>query len=392
MRATLVILTKDLSQRLRDVALIIFAVILPLGMAFLFNLVLGNATQPITARYAVLDQDRGALSAELIDHVLKPMDKDGRISLRTASSQEEGVRQLEAKELDALYVLPAGFSADAEAGRPAVLRLIGNVDSAIQVQVAREIAESYAAGRRSVQLALAVVRAGGTVEPEREAELTVRVQTASPPVSVTEDASAARRELDSKTFYAAGMAVFFLFFAALFTVTGILDERRAGTLPRLLAAPIRPRSILVGKMLSGVLVGIINMIVLVLASTWLLDANWGQDVAGLALLILAGVLAATGVMSVVAVFARTGEQASNWQSAAAMLLGVLGGALFPVADLGGLSVISYFTPHRWFLRGLADLSGGGGLAVVWTPVLVLLGFAVAGGAIALLRLGKVVRS
>ncbi|MDG4827771.1 ABC transporter permease [Solwaraspora sp. WMMD1047] len=400
-------MAKDLRQHLRNSGLIVFAVALPLGLAFIFNLVLGDAGERFTARYAVADQDGGELARQFTEQTLRPLERDGVISLRTIGSPDEGDRLVENREIEAAFVIPAGFTADVEAGRPATLRVIGNVDSAIAVQVAREIGAAYAADKRGVALAVAAAGQAGDPaagpspeatggpgaagQPDPAAALAERAAALPAPVGVTEDSSAATRELDSRTYYAAGMAFFFLFFSLLFTVTGILDERAGGTLPRLLAAPIRPPAILLGKLASGVLIGVASMAVLVVASTLLLGASWG-DPLGVAALIVAGVLAATGIMSVVAVYARTSEQASNWQSAIAMVLGVLGGALFPVAQLGGLAEISYLTPHRWFLSGLAELAGGGSVDAVLLPVTVLLCFALAGAGIALLRAGRLVRS
>ena len=62
------------------------------------------------------------------------------------------------------------------------------------------------------------------------------------------DVSAQTKELDQKSFFAAGMAVFFLFFTVQFGVTSLLEERNDGTLARLLAAPISRASILGGKL------------------------------------------------------------------------------------------------------------------------------------------------
>ena len=45
----------------------------------------------------------------------------------------------------------------------------------------------------------------------------------------------------------------------------------------------------------------------------------------------------------------------------ALVLGMLGGSFFPVAQAGGLlATLSLLTPQAWFLRGLGDLAGGGG--------------------------------
>ena len=74
------------------------------------------------------------------------------------------------------------------------------------------------------------------------------------------------------------------------------------------------------------------------------------------LLIVAGVLAATAVMALVATLASTPDQAQSWGSMAALVLGMLGGAFFPIAQAGGvLAALSLASPHAWFLRGLQEL-------------------------------------
>jgi ABC-2 type transport system permease protein len=52
------------------------------------------------------------------------------------------------------------------------------------------------------------------------------------------------------------------------------------------------------------------------------------------LLVISGVLAATGITSVVASLARTAEQAGSWQAVVAVSLGLLGGSFFPVQQSG----------------------------------------------------------
>src|SRR5438876_27517 len=85
-----------------------------------------------------------------------------------------------------------------------------------------------------------------------------RAAAAAVPVAVN-DVSAHTKELDQKSFFAAGMAVFFLFFTVQFGVTSLLEERNDGTLARLLAAPISRASILGGKLLTSFLLGVISM-------------------------------------------------------------------------------------------------------------------------------------
>lgn len=113
----------------------------------------------------------------------------------------------------------------------------------------------------------------------------------------------------------------------------------------------------------------------------LVGARWGNSL-GVALLILAAVVAAMGIMAVVSAYARTAEQAGTLASIIAMVFGFLGGTFFDVAQAGGvLASPRFVTPHAWFMQGLADLAGGE-LGVVTVPALALFAFGIVAGGLA----------
>jgi ABC-2 type transport system permease protein len=183
------------------------------------------------------------------------------------------------------------------------------------------------------------------------------------------------------------MAVFFLFFTVQFGVTSLLEERNDGTLARLLAAPISRASILGGKLLTSFGLGVISMAVLAVATSLLFGADWGNPL-GVAILIVAAIASAMGIMSLIASVARNAEQAANWQSVVSVVLGLLGGTFFPVSQAPGvLSRLTFVAPQAWFLRGLGDLRGGS-ISVVWVPALAMLIFAVVTGGLAMTRLNR----
>jgi len=192
--------------------------------------------------------------------------------------------------------------------------------------------------------------------------------------------------MSSTTFYAASMAIFFLFFTAQFGVLSLLTERRVGTLPRLVAAPIGPWAIVLGKAFGSFALGIVAMAVLVAASTFLLGAEWGDPV-GVALLVLGAVTAAMGITALIATLARTEEQAGGWNSIVAITMAILGGAFFDLSQGPEvLAVVSIITPHAWFLAGL-DILGApsAGVADIVVPVVALFAIAIVTGAIGLVR-------
>ncbi len=393
MRAALLIAGKDLRQRLRDRSALMVAFVVPLGLAFIFNLTLGGLSSGSTVfTYAVVDADRTEVSGIFTRRVLPQVEAGGSIDLIQAGSGEAARAMAAAGEVDAAFVVPAGFAEAVQAGGAAEIQVIGDVDERIATQVARSIANSFVADLNAVRLSVAAAAGGDptTLPPaELDAMIARAAEVANPVVVV--DVTASKRELDATTYYAAGMAVFFLFFTVQFGVSSLLEERKDGTLARLLAAPIGRVSILGGKLLTSFALGVLSMTTLIVATSLLIGARWGSPL-GVALLVLAGVLSAIGIMALVATLARTSEQAGNWQAIIAVVLGMLGGVFFPVYLAPGiLGRLSLLTPQAWFLRGLSDLAGGGAWTVVLPAVLAMLLFAAVTGGIAMLRLERMAR-
>lgn len=386
MGAILTIALKDLRLRIRDRSAFIVGIIAPLGLAVIFSFVLGDIGEgSLELRFGVYDGD-GADTARQFVSVLNDIERQGVIDLTeypTVSAAGAAV----GSDVTAVFVLPAGLSAAISSGAPADIEVIGDVDSPTATSIAAAIAEGFAAEVRAVQLSVGSVIAVDPGAATRVAEIVDRAVGAAGPLTLG-SIPAATRELDLTTFFVAGMAIFFLFFTVQFGVLALLEERTQGTLARLQAAPIRRSSIVLGKALVSVVLGLTSMAVLIVASTLMLGAEWGDPV-GVALLSVCAVFSAVGIMGIVAAFARTAEGAGNLQSIIAVGLGMLGGIFFPAAlGEGILARLSYISPHAWFMAGLADLAGGGGVSVITPSLIALVAFGVVTSAIAWLRLGR----
>jgi linearmycin/streptolysin S transport system permease protein len=380
MVAALTILRKDLRQRLRDRSALLVAIVVPLVLASIFGLIFHSAIGGrVSFTFGLVDQDRGP-AAQAFSSALGPLQREGLVTVQREQTLAAGRSAADKNRVSATFVVPRGFSAAIGYGRPATLQVLGSVDSSIGAQVAQSIAQSYA---DRIDTARIVVAAGGWQAGQG---LFAALPT---PISIA-DVSTKGRQLDAGTFYAAGMAVFFLFFTVQFGISSILEERRDGTLARMLVAPIHRSAVLTGKLLTSLVLGVMSMAVLALATHLLLSAHWG-NVLGVAILIAAGVLAATAVMALVATLARTPEQAQSWQAMVALVLGMLGGTFFPVAQAGGLlATASLATPQAWFLRGLENMTGGAGAGAVLGPAAAILAFAVITGSLAFMRQARLV--
>ena len=391
MRAALVIALKDLRQRLRDRTFLIVAVIAPFGLAAIFSTLIGGASQPLELSYAYVDLDRSELSSALRDGPLAGIEQAGFASVAEADSADAAREAVDVGEVDAALIVPEGFGASVTSGQGAQLEIIGSIDAGFGTDILRSLAESFTAELEGVRLAVALTAGElGQSSPEILAELAREAADTDAPITLA-NFDAETRQMSTTTYFAASMAIFFLFFTAQFGVLSLLTERRQGTLPRLVAAPIRPWAIVAGKAIGSFVMGIVAMAVLVIASSLLLGARWGDPI-GLALLVLSAVVAAMGITALITTLARTEEQAGGWNSIVAVTLAILGGAFFDLSQGPEiLSQVSFITPHAWFLEGLDLLAGAGSsVAEVLVPVGALLGIGLITGAVGLARAGGLV--
>jgi ABC-2 type transport system permease protein len=387
--AALVIAVKDLRQKMRDRSVLLMAVLAPLGLAFLFSTMLPNQ-ETFHTTYAVVNLDGGEIAKGLVDGPLAGLQAAGVADLTTLTTEADGRAAVDAGDVSAAIVIPAGFTEAVRAGAPAQLLVIGG-PSSLSAEVARSVLAGFGSQVTAVQVAVgtALAAAGGAPDPALAGELAAAALAAPAPIVLTAGETA-DRTASSKTYYGASMAVLFVFFAAQFGVLSLLAERRNGTLARMLAAPIAPATILLGKVLVSLVVASISMTVIVLATTFLMGADWGDPLA-VAALVLAVALAASGIATLIVGFARTEEQASSFIAVVALTLAVFGGSFFPMSQAPeGMAALSLVTPHAWFIRGINDLAAGGGIAVVAPSLAVLVAVGVVTGGIGLLRARQVV--
>lgn len=388
MRAALTIGLKDLRQRLRDRSAYVVGIVAPLALVLVLVGTIGSASEDSFGfAFAVADEDGGEVAAAFVG-ALDELAADGLAWIRRVPDRAAAAALVSDDEVGAAFVVPAGFTDAVLANQPAGVVVIGNPNQEISTEVARSVAAGFAAEVNAVQVSVGAVAATG--QPP-SAELIARAVAFQPQVSLA-PLDAEGSGFDFATYYAAGMTVFFLFFTVQFAVLSLIEEREMGTMDRLLAAPMRPAAILVGKTLSAFAVGVVSMAVLVVATTRLVGADWGNSF-GVALLIMAAVLAAMGIVALVATLARTSEQARGYAQAVAIVLGLFGGVFFPVA-LGPdyLDRLSLLTPHRWMLDGVRDLSFGEPVTAILPAVAALLVYAAVTGGLGVLRSRKLVRS
>lgn len=371
-RAVLTMTASDLRQRVRDRSVIIFALIVPLALMYVFNLVFGGAKdaelQPVTVAVSVPDDDQ---VAGVLVQVLRQVDA------MDVSVQEVDAAQVatlaESGEADLGVVVPDGFAAGLFSGQGLDVQVIEGDEAGLETDIVLSVLQGVldqstagsVAGTAGAQLELG---------PTELAQIAERAATAGPSIELV-PGEASSEQLGAAAALVAGQAGFFLLFTVGFGVLGLVAEREQGTLARLRSMPMRPGAVVTAKALVSCVLGVVATTVLLTVGAWFFDVGFGSPLA-VAVLVVCVVLASTSIMFIIARIASTAEQAGVAQSIVAIVLGIAGGAFFPIAATGTVGSLLDLNPVAAFTHGLGISAGGGGIGDLSAPVAVMLGFAV----------------
>ncbi|WP_256841824.1 ABC transporter permease [Ornithinimicrobium cryptoxanthini] len=371
MRQLFTLVTTDLLQRIRDKSVIIFAVLVPMALMGAMNLVMGDALDMDleTATVAVSAPADDQLAAALVQ-TLPEVGLDVEV---TETDAADVLARAESGDARLGLVIPDGFSDALMAGDPVTLEAIRGDGAGIESSVVLSVVQGFLDRAGASAVASAAGAALG-LPPAQLGGLAQQVATGEAAVTLAMGQTS-DEQLDPKGALVAGQAGLFLMFTVSFGVLGLLAEREFGTLARLQSMPMNPHLVTLSKVLSSFVLGVVATSILLTAGGALFDVDFG-DPLPIAVLIVCAVIATTSLTFIVIKLAKTTEQASIITTILAMVLGIAGGAFFPISGGGLLGTLLDLNPVGAMIRGLGITSGGGGLADIATPVVTMLGFAV----------------
>lgn len=281
----------------------------------------------------------------------------------------------------AAVIIPPDFSRRIGYGpgdpvEPASVEVYGNSGREISAGVIRSIVESIsnqiAAGNIAIAAALETVGQEygmlRLLSVTNSAEFATSAACAFTPVyntlNVAQQTVAGQR-VDTRAVIlvvvGSSQAMFFMLFTGQGGVFSVFEERRQGTLQRLVVSPTPRLSILVGKMVGTFVSCVLQLVFLFAALTLVgslvsgqLTLIWGDQFLAIALVIGAAALAATGLGTLLAGAARTPEQGQIFASVINLGLGVLGGAFGFALPEG----VSRFSMIWWGSDAFRQLSLG----------------------------------
>lgn len=400
---------KDLRLLLKDRGQTVMLFLLPMLfiLAFSAAFLAGEPAEEVISVPVVNLDPGGEMSALLLDNL-----NDDR-GLQTEDYDQAKVEaDLKDETINLALIVPAGFSADVQAGKQTTLRLAyGPGASDSELEAVRLVVDGVAA-----DLSLQTQLVGGLSQmgammgdaPEDVQVFTaerIKVQAESqferaktaPLVALSakwpDQVTQGRDDFDPSSFGVAGFAIMFAFITAQNTARSIFDEKKEGTFRRLLAAPMGKWELLLGKMLPNFVIAVLQVAVIFAVSMILLPLigierpSLGNSPLGLVLITVVVAFCSTSLGILLAALCRTESQVGGISSLVLWVAGMVGGAFIPNFLLGDfLSTIGKVVPHYWANQAFNDLMlRGQGVADVLPELGILAGFTAVFFVVGLLR-------
>lgn len=155
-----------------------------------------------------------------------------------------------------------------------------------------------------------------------------------------------------------GMSVMMLLFGLSGAGAILLAEKEAGTLRRLLALPIAPESILLGKYFYVILIGLAQMSILLVYGERVFGIGLYRDPVTLIALVISWVATASAFAMAIATFSTSAKQGDGLATVIILAMAALGGCWFPVQMLSlptPLAILSKSTMTYWAMEGFQGM-------------------------------------
>jgi ABC-2 type transport system permease protein len=358
---TLAVARKEFLHIRRDPRSLGMAVAIPVLLLFLFGYALTLDVDNVPL--AVWDQSASPESRELVSRFEGSRYFDLRLR---AGGYAEIERAIEAGDVLAALVVPRDFTRHLRAGRTATVQLLIDGSDSNTATIALGYADAAAQGY-SRDVALRAAGIAGLGVPRDPVEMRPRAWY--------------NADMESKNYIIPGLiAVIMMVIAALLTSLTVAREWEQGTMEQLIATPVLPRELVLGKLLPYFALGMFDVAVAVGMGEFLFRVPLRGSAAllfGMAAVFLAGSLSMGMVISIV-------TKSQLLASQLAMVLTflpsfLLSGFMYAIGNMPKvIQAVTYLIPARYFVTLLKGIYlKGAGLSILLGEAVLLTAFAAA---------------
>ncbi len=380
MKKALVIMLREVRDFLQDKGDLSFSLLLPvLTFALIYGAFSGNLRFNGTAY--VVNGDAGGKYSTMLLQTLKSY---GGLSVQTLSGADADSRLNRSAILMAVFI-PSDFSSKLEAGRPTdlVFKQRGNGGSEGQI-VANLVQGAAQEIGQQVQV-MARVEGSPPLQNVNVAPSQVQVvveqllsqEATSPSVRIVDNTVG--KVPDPVNQFLPGIMTMYVLFAVNLTAQALVNERRNGTLERLMTTKLKVRELFFGKFLAYVARGFVQTTVLLLLSYAVFRLF--TPLSFLEALALALIFATTcsSLGLIIGSISRTQGQATWISVFFTMLMVMLSGTFFTIQRGSVMDTLSHVSINTYANSAFRTvITQGASLSAARTDILVMVAVTVVG--------------
>ena len=373
----------ELKRVTRDRTFLFFIVLLPI----LVILIVGVTTSGSSStRIGLVPGQSTPLATQLVGD----LEADPGLATQRYATRADALDAMRRGELDAVVLIPRNLDADLRSGL--AVRVPVLVSGSVEASQAAETGVSSVVARHGAAAKAATFATAHTDRSFDENLATTRsVQRATPVVPVRTVVVNSKSNIlpTGYSYSAPTMLVLFVFINTVAGGGAMIQTRKFGIFSRALAAPIRPRDLVLGEALCYVALTLGQALLIVVAGAVMFGVSWGNPLAAAALIGM-WAMVGTGAGMASGTLFRTPEQASAIGPAVGIAFGMLGGCMWPLEIVPqSVSLAGHVTPHALAVDAWVTLlSRGGGLVDIAGYLAILATYAVVLLAIASFRLRR----
>jgi ABC-2 type transport system permease protein len=376
MKRAFTVALREVRSYLLDKGDLAFSLLLPIAIFAVIYGAFGGQMQ-FNGTAHIVNEDTGADGVNFSAALLARLEKIDGLAVELMSA-EDATRELEKSNILLAVYIPADFSRQLAAGQPAqiIIRQRGNAGTDGQIVASMVSGAAEQLNREfQVQQRVSELVAGKGIPSD---QITVAVQRflnreqEAPLIEVTE--TTVGSSPDPVNQFLPGILAMFVLFAVSLSAQTIVEERKKGTLERMLTTRLTRSELFFGKFISGIFRGFLQTLILLILAYIVFGIFTPLSLLQVLLVALIFSAAASALGLVIAAISRTADQAV-WISVVFTNVSViLGGTFFTLPEGGLIGVLGKLSISTYVNTALAGLiAEGKNLAGVGMQVLILLG-------------------
>jgi ABC-2 type transport system permease protein len=383
MRKLFALAWNDIRNEFSEHRSIVFFLLLPILFTWIIGLAMQSMFEPAgesedtRTPLVVVNEDQGSFAADLISF----LDQSEMVRVEEKESAEAW-QLFEDESIPSILVIPVDFSAKVMNQQQPELAFTFNPTFSSSTLVQQAVSEALepvnravAIGQQAAGFSTDSVK-GFSQEAYQNALESFRDPQLLTSVEYPAEAQADLHYTSSFQLSSPGQLITWVLVSLSGSSVLFVVERQNGTLRRLLTSPTRRATILGGKILGRVGMGVVQMLLLILFGKFFLGINWGNSPLALLMMVISFAFTGTALGMLLGAVAKTTSQASGLSTICSMLLAALGGAWWPLEITPRLyQQVVQVLPSTWAMQGFNRIIlSGQGVSAVLIPCAILWGF------------------